>query len=44
MVYRVAGGIFLLLLGLDFLGVGGVPSTITGIVGVIAGIALLAGL
>lgn len=44
MVYRVIGGIFLVLLGLSMCGVHVLTDLVIGILGVIAGIALLAGL
>lgn len=43
-VYRVAGGIGFILLALPMLGLGQVPPVVTGIVLVIAGVALLAGI
>jgi len=43
MVYKITGGIFLILLGISLLGIAGVPDVITGVFGLIAGIALLAG-
>ncbi len=43
MVYKIAGGIGLILLGLGMAGIGGIPHALTGIVLAIAGIALLAG-
>lgn len=44
MVYRIAGGIGITLLGLSMVGVTAIPSIITGIALLIGGIALLAGL
>lgn len=44
MVYRIIGGIFLLLVGLQYVGLGLVPEIVTGVLGIIAGIALLAGI
>lgn len=44
MVYKVIGGIFLVLLGLSLCGITVIPSIVTGVLGVIAGVALLAGL
>lgn len=43
MVYRIAGGIFITLLGLSMVGIAILPTEATGIIGIIAGIALLAG-
>ena len=43
MVYRITGGIFLILLSFNMLGVTAIPQQITGVFGLIAGIALLAG-
>lgn len=43
MVYRIAGGIFLTLLGLQFFGIS-IPPSIMGVIGILAGVALLAGL
>lgn len=42
-VWRIVGGIFITLLGLGLCGVHILPNLATGILGVIAGIALLAG-
>lgn len=44
MVYKIIGGIFLVLLGLSLCGITVIPSIVVGILGVIAGVALLAGL
>jgi len=44
MIYKIAGGIFLLLLGISLVGVTVIPSLITGIFGIVAGIALLSGI
>jgi len=44
MVWKIAGGIGITLLGLSFVGFFGVGDTIIGVLLVIAGIALLAGL
>lgn len=44
MIWRIAGGLFLLFYGLTAVGVPGIPTNITGILGIIAGIALLAGM
>ncbi len=41
-IYQITGGAFFILAGLAALGMG-IPSLIIGIVGIIAGIALLAG-
>lgn len=43
MVYRIAGGIFILLLALGMIGFDPVSENIIGTVGIVAGIALLAG-
>lgn len=43
MVYRIAGGIFLLLLAISAIGGDFLPGIVVGIIGIIAGIALLAG-
>lgn len=43
MVYRITGGIFFVLLAAEMLGLVGVPKVVTGVFGLIAGIALLAG-
>ena len=43
MVFRITGGLFLLCLGLQTLGLVSVGATVLGILGLIAGIALLAG-
>ena len=43
MVYRITGGLFLLCLGLNMLGVAVIGGTVVGVLGVVAGIALLAG-
>jgi hypothetical protein len=43
MVYRIAGGIALALLGISMLGIAGIPPAIIGIALLVAGIALLAG-
>lgn len=44
MIYRIAGGIWILLMGLTQCGIVGVPLIVLGIFGIIAGIALLAGI
>jgi hypothetical protein len=44
MVYRIVGGIFLLVFGLSLCGVTIVSGMVMGILGIIAGVALLAGL
>lgn len=44
MVYRIMGGIFITLLALTFCGITILPSLALGVIGVIAGIALLAGI
>ncbi len=44
MVYRIAGGIGLLLLGLGMVGLGGVPAPLTGAFLVVGAIGLLAGI
>jgi hypothetical protein len=43
MIYRIAGGIFLILTGLAAIGFIGVPAAIIGLCAIVAGIALLAG-
>lgn len=43
MVYKIAGGVGLTLLGLSMLGLTAVPQVLTGVLLLIAGIALLAG-
>lgn len=43
MVYRIAGGIFFILLGIQSFGLGAVPTWFTGIIAFIAGLALLCG-
>lgn len=43
MIYRIAGGIYLALVGLSLLGLMAVPSMVLGIFALVAGIALLAG-
>jgi hypothetical protein len=43
MVYRIAGGVFLLLLGLHDLGLTQIPLVIIAVCALVAGIALLAG-
>lgn len=44
MVYRITGGIAFLLIGLTYLGVAAIPSSVTGVFTLIAGIALLVGI
>ncbi len=44
MVYRITGGIFLVLLGISMLGITALPDGIIGVFGLIAGIALLVGI
>lgn len=44
MIYRISGGIGLLLLGLSTLGVAAIPGAIIGVCLLVAGIALLAGI
>lgn len=44
MVYRISGGIFLTLLGLAMVGISPLSQEVVGIIGIIAGIALLAGI
>jgi hypothetical protein len=44
MVYRIAGGIGLLLLGIGMAGLGGIPGPITGAFLVVGAIGLLAGI
>jgi len=44
MVFKIVGGIFLILLGVSMAGWASIPSTVLGILGVITGMALLAGL
>jgi hypothetical protein len=43
MIYRISGGIFLILAGLDYCGLLNAGGIIIGIFGIVAGIALLAG-
>lgn len=43
MVFRITGGIGLLLLGLQMVGVAAIPSLIIGVLLLVAGIALIAG-
>lgn len=43
MTYRILGGIFIILLGLSLVGITILPDIAVGIIGIIAGIALLAG-
>lgn len=43
MIYRISGGVFFVLAGLAYLGVALVPTTVLGVLGIVAGIALLAG-
>jgi hypothetical protein len=43
MIYRIAGGIFLLLTGLAAIAGLGIPASVIGICAIVAGIALLAG-
>lgn len=43
-MFRIAGGIFIILLGVSYLGVYTAPSAVLGVIGVIAGVALLAGI
>lgn len=43
MVYRITGGIFLLLTGLTMLGITTIPTIFIGVCALIAGIALLGG-
>jgi hypothetical protein len=43
MVYRITGGIFLLLTGLIAIGITAIPAVLVGVLALIAGIALLAG-
>lgn len=43
MVYRIAGGIFFILVGLMYLGVTAIPLTVLGVIALVAGIALIAG-
>lgn len=43
MVYRIVGGLALLVLGISFI-VGGIPPLVTGTLLIIGGVALLAGL
>lgn len=43
-IYRIAGGIGIILLALPLLGILAVPSLVTGLFLLVAGIALLAGL
>lgn len=44
MVYRITGGIFFLCLGLSMAGIAHLESSLIGVVGIIAGLALLAGI
>lgn len=44
MTYRIVGGIFLVLLGVSITGFANVNQTLLGTLGIIAGIALVAGL
>jgi hypothetical protein len=44
MVYRILGGLFILALGLQMVGLASIPNNIVGVLGIIAGIALLAGI
>ena len=44
MLWRLAGGLGLLLLGLGMLGLPGIPKAITGALILVGGIALLAGI
>jgi hypothetical protein len=44
MIYRVAGGVWILLMGIQQCGVVSIPTLVLGIFGIIAGIALLAGI
>jgi hypothetical protein len=43
MVYRIAGGVFLLLFGLKDLGLTQIPVAVIAVCGLVAGVALLAG-
>lgn len=43
MIYRIAGGIFFILLGLSYLGITAIPFVVIGIIALVAGIALIAG-
>lgn len=44
MIYKITGGIFLILLSIQMLGFVSLSETLIGVFGLIAGIALLAGL
>jgi hypothetical protein len=43
MVFRIGGGIFLILTGVAAIGVVGIPPVIIGVCAIVAGVALLAG-
>lgn len=43
MVYRIAGGLALGVLGLSTVGVSGIPTMLIGVLLIVAGVALLAG-
>ena len=43
MVYRIAGGIFFILIALEYFGFGQIPKVVTGIFALLAGVALLLG-
>lgn len=44
MIYRICGGIWILLMGINQCGIVSIPTIVLGIFGIIGGIALLAGL
>lgn len=43
MVYRIAGGIFFIVLAIGYFGIYDVPGAIMGVIALVAGIALIAG-